>query len=137
MGIVFNENSGEFHLYNHNISYLIKILRNGQMGQLYFGKRIPLKNDYGYLIENRYRPTTSYMYDGDYSFTLEHLKQEYPAYGTTDFRMPALEILQPNGSRITDFKYVSHKIYRGSRLWKDSPPLTRKRNRKRTRWSCF
>ncbi len=113
MGIVFNENSGEFHLYNHNISYLIKILRNGQMGQLYFGKRIPLKNDYGYLIENRYRPTTSYMYDGDYSFTLEHLKQEYPAYGTTDFRMPALEILQPNGSRITDFKYVSHKIYRG------------------------
>ncbi len=113
MGIVFNEKSGEFHLYNHNISYLMKILQNGQMGQLYFGKRVPLKEDYGYLLESRYRPASAYVFDDDYSFSLEHLKQEYPAYGTTDFRMPALEILQPNGSRITDFKYVSHKIYGG------------------------
>ena len=27
--------------------------------------------------------------------------------------MPALEIVQENGSKITDFKYVSHKIYKG------------------------
>ena len=113
MGVIFNEKTGEFHLYNENISYLMKILRNGQMGQLYFGRKVPQKNDYGYLIENRYRPVSAYVFDNEYSFTLEHLKQEYPAYGTTDFRMPALEIMQSNGSRITDFKYVSHKIYKG------------------------
>lgn len=113
MGIIFNEKTGEFHLYNRRISYIMKILRNGQMGQLYFGRRIHQKEQYDYLLENRYRPTTAYVYEGEYSFSLEHIKQEYPAYGTTDFRMPALEILQENGSRITEFTYVSHKIRRG------------------------
>ncbi len=121
MGIIFQENTGEFHLYNGQISYLMKILRNGQLGQLYFGKKIPPKEDYGYLLENRYRPASAYVFDNDYSFSLEHLKQEYPAYGTTDFRMPALEILQPNGSRITDFQYVSHKIYKGKPALKGLP----------------
>ncbi len=121
MGIIFNESTKEFHLYNENISYLMKIMRNDQMGQLYFGKRIPQKENYDYLTENRYRPVTSYVFDNEYSFTLEHLKQEYPSYGTTDYRMPALEILQPNGSRITDFRYISHKIYKGKPALKGLP----------------
>ncbi len=121
MGIIFNENTKEFHLYNNNISYLMKVLRNGQMGQLYFGKRVPHRDSYDYLIENRYRPVSAYVFDDEYSFTLEHLKQEYPSYGTTDFRMPAVEILQANGSRITDFKYVSHKISRGKPALKGLP----------------
>ena len=113
MGIAFNENTKEFHLYNNQISYLMKVMRNGQMGQLYFGKRVPQKENYDYLTENVMRPTTSYVYENEYSFSLEHLKQEYPSYGTTDYRMPAVEVLQKNGSRITDFTYVSHKIYAG------------------------
>ena len=75
MGILFNEKTGEFHLYNNTISYMMKILRNGQMGQLYFGKRVALREDYGYLVENRYRPVSAYVYDDEYSFSLEHLKQ--------------------------------------------------------------
>jgi len=113
MGIIYNEKTQEFHLYNDEISYLMKVMRNGQMGQLYFGKRVPQKEDYDYLTENKYRPVSPYVYEDEYSFTLEHLKQEYPSYGTTDFRMPAVEIEQENGSRITDFQYVSHKIYQG------------------------
>ena len=40
MGIFVHEKTGEFHLYNNEISYIMKVLRNGQLGQLYFGKRI-------------------------------------------------------------------------------------------------
>ena len=115
MPITYNEQSREFHLYNNKISYLIKILANEQLGQLYFGKRIPNRKNHDYLVENTYRPVTSYVFDDDYSFSLGNVKQEYPAYGTTDQRRPALDIKQPNGSRITDFKYVSHKIYAGKR----------------------
>lgn len=115
MPITYNEQSREFHLYNNKISYLIKILANEQLGQLYFGKRIPNRENHDYLVENTYRPVTSYVFDDDYSFSLGNVKQEYPAYGTTDQRRPALDIKQPNGSRITDFKYVSHKIYAGKR----------------------
>ena len=61
MGIMFNEKTGEFHLYNGSISYIMKILRNGQMGQLYFGKQVAKREDYEYLVENRYRPVSAYV----------------------------------------------------------------------------
>ena len=60
MSIIFNEKSREFHLFNDNISYIIKILRNNQLGQLYFGKKIHQKDNYDYLLERAYRPMSSY-----------------------------------------------------------------------------
>lgn len=113
MGIIYNRKSREFHLFNNNISYIIKILENNQLGQLYFGKKIHHKINYDYLFESAYRPMTSYVYEGDRLFSLEHIKQEYPSYGTTDYRYPAYEIVQDNGSRITNFEYKSHRIYKG------------------------
>lgn len=113
MGIVWHEQVKEFHLFNEEISYVMKILPNGQLGHLYFGQRVPLDADYSYLVETCYRPTTAYVFPGVGGLSLEHVRQEYPAYGTTDFRMPAYELLQSNGSRITDFVYVSHKITQG------------------------
>ena len=38
------------------------------------------------------------------------MKQERPVYGTTDYRAPMVEVLQSNGSRISDFVYVSHEV---------------------------
>ncbi|WP_082831997.1 glycoside hydrolase family 36 N-terminal domain-containing protein [Clostridium magnum] len=80
---------------------------------LYFRKRIPDKKSYDYLLEMKHRPMISYVYEGDLYFSMDHIKQEYPVYGATDFKYPAIEILQENGSRITNFEYVSHKIYNG------------------------
>lgn len=111
MSIVFHEASKEFHLYNDSISYIIKVLPNDQLGQLYFGGRIHDREDFGYLLEFANRPMTSVLQD--YGFSLEHVRQEYPAYGTTDFRLPALEVLQADGSRLTDFTYESHRIFGG------------------------
>ncbi|MHA2950076.1 alpha-galactosidase [Limosilactobacillus reuteri] len=113
MPIKYHQMSREFHLYNNQISYIIKILRNDQLGQLFFGQRVPDRPNHDYLLENTYRPVTSYVDDNNYSFSLGNLKQEYPTYGTTDYRMPAFEVKQPNGSTITNFKYVSHKIFPG------------------------
>ena len=61
MGIIFNEKSREFHLFNNNISYIIKILKNNQLGQLYFGRKIHQKENYDYLFEYAYRPMSAYM----------------------------------------------------------------------------
>ena len=36
MSIVYYESTGTFHLYNDEISYIMMILPNGQMGQLLF-----------------------------------------------------------------------------------------------------
>ena len=113
MGIIYHQETKEFHLFNKEISYVMQVLRNGQMGQLYFGKRVPEMRSYGYLIERSRRPMISEIYENEYGYSLENLRQEYPSYGTTDYRMPAVEIAQENGSRITDFTYVSHRIYAG------------------------
>lgn len=112
-GIIYHEQTQTFHLYNDKISYIMCVLRNGHMGQLYYGKKIRDKEDFSYLLEVCQRPMTSYIYSDDRTFSLEHIKQEYPVYGSTDYRHPAIEILQENGSRISDFKYVRHDIKQG------------------------
>ena len=89
------------------------VLKNGHMGHLYFGKRIHDKADFSYLVEECQRPMTSYIYEDDRNFSLEHIRQEYPVYGTTDYRHPAIEILQKNGSRISEFVYEGYEIIAG------------------------
>ena len=105
--IIYHESSKTFHLYNNNISYIMTVLPNGHLGNLYFGKRIHDREDFSYLLEMKQRPMTACVYEGNRKFSLEHLKLEYPVYGSSDYRYPAVEILQENGSRISDFTYVS------------------------------
>lgn len=119
--IIFHKETKTFHLYNEEISYIMCVLENGHMGQLYYGKRIHDKPDFSYLIEKCSRPMTSYIFEGDRSFSLEHIRQEYPVYGTTDYRHPAIEILQENGSDISDFKYIGYEILKGKPILKGLP----------------
>src|SRR5690606_5516217 len=42
------------------------------------------------------------------------LPQEFPTYGSSDFREPALEVYQPaTGSRIVSLRYAGHRIEAG------------------------
>lgn len=113
MSILFNEQTRTFHLYNDSVSYIMTVLPGGQMAQLYFGKRIHHSEDFSYLLEFAPRPMTCYLYADDYNYTLEHIKQEYGVYGSTDYRDSAVEVLQKDGSRISDFQYQSHTIVKG------------------------
>ena len=36
-------------------------------------------------------------YKGDLNFSLEHIKQEYPVYGSGDLRHPAIDIYKKMG----------------------------------------
>ena len=103
--ILFNEATKEFHLQNERISYIFCILENGQLGHLYFGKRLTHRDSFQHFIQMRTQSCTAYVYENDFLFTLDTIRQEYPSYGTTDFREPAYQIRQENGSRITDFVY--------------------------------
>ncbi|MBU3160277.1 alpha-galactosidase [Clostridium frigoris] len=121
MSIIFNEKTKEFHLYNKEISYIFNIMPNSQLGHLYFGKNVKHRDSFEHLFQVEARALTACVFEGDLTFSLEHVKQEYPSYGTTDFREPAFEILQGNGSRITDFKYKSNHIFKGKKKLKGLP----------------
>lgn len=114
MAIVFHEQTKTFHLYNGGISYIMTVLGNGHLGQLYFGKRVHDREDFSYLIQTAYRPMTNYVSEEFHNtLSLSHMRQEYGEYGTTDYRRPAVQIKQENGSSITDFVYKSHSISAG------------------------
>ncbi len=113
MNIEYTEHAGLFHLSNNAVSYIIKLLENGQLGHVYFGRRLMGHPDFNHRNERMHRTISSYPFENDTSFSLEHILQEFPAYGTSDFRIPALEIQQENGSLITSFVYSRHRIYQG------------------------
>ncbi|AXY26185.1 alpha-galactosidase [Suicoccus acidiformans] len=113
MDIIFNESSRTFHLYNSDISYIIKVMEDNSLSNLYYGKRVSCQEDYDYLIEDSYRPMTNYVYEDSYRFTREYQMQEFPVHGTTDYRQPAIIVEQKNGSDISYFEYVTHKIAEG------------------------
>jgi len=110
--ILFNEECRQFHLTNGEISYIFRVSEDGKLLQLYYGAAVP-ERDYSYLVELQHRPMTTYRKEGDLRYSLEHVRQEFPEYGTTDFRHPDICLRQGNGSRITDFVYVSHQIVDG------------------------
>lgn len=113
MNISVNSKKDTFHLYNNEISYIMTVLPNRQMGQLYFGARIHEREDYSYLLEMRSRPMTACISEADKVFSMEHIRQEYGVFGSTDFRSPAVEILQKNGSRICEFLFEDYRIESG------------------------
>lgn len=113
MPIIYNEKTREFHLYNQEISYIIKILDNDQPGQLYYGKRLTHREDFSHLFEYAMRDMSPYAFEGNSTFSLENIKQEYPTFGCGDMRFPAYEIERETGSHVVEFVYKEHKIYNG------------------------
>ncbi len=109
--IKFTNNT--FHISNGKISYIFKIMRNEQLGQLYYGKAIRHRDEFDHLLVERGVILSPCTFEGDLDFSMEIIKQEYASYGTGDFREPAYQLTSDNGSRITDFRYKSHKIFSG------------------------
>ena len=112
MPIVFHEEEQEFHLYNPKISYIFKVLKNGELGQLYFGKRLTERKSFSHMFREAKRDMSAYLYEGS-DFSLENIKQEYPGFGHGDMRYPAYRIFRENGSDIVEFRYSGHRISPG------------------------
>lgn len=114
MPILYHEKTREFHLYNDKLSYLMQVMNNEQMANIYFGSRLKDRDDFSYLIKTKYCSEAAYTSEDEESkLSLQYIQQEYPSYGTSDFRYPAFCIRQKDGSSITNFTYSSHSIFSG------------------------
>lgn len=113
MAIVFNESARTFHLYNDHVSYVFRVMENEQLEHLYYGRRISEEQSYDLYHEEGMRSQMSICIPEPGLLSMQYTKQEYPSYGTGDYRSPAMTILQENGSRVTEFKYASYEISDG------------------------
>lgn len=120
MNIIWHNQSKQFHLYNEKISYIIGVNPLGEIGGIYFGKRIHDKEDMSYVVNRFGLPNVTLDPDTE-SYSMELNLQEYPAFGTTDFGTQAYEIELPNGSRVSSFVYRDHKIFPGKKALNGLP----------------
>jgi len=121
MFIKFFKEHDIFHLQNDQISYVIKLLKNGQLGHLYWGKKIRDVQRLDRYQLSQHRPYEAYAVKDDTGFILENIAREYPSFGQSDFREPAYQIEAKAGSIISDLKYKEHQIYAGKKRLKGLP----------------
>lgn len=114
MGIHFDPETRLFHLKAKDTSYVMEIVRDGFLTHSYWGRRIG-----EYRHSNRFelldRAFSGNPYKGEGTFSLDTLPQEYPQYGSTDYRKPAYQVQLENGTTVTDLRYLSHTISRGKK----------------------
>ncbi len=113
MNIHYNDLTKEFHLQNDCISYIFKIMKNDQLGHLYFGKKLKHRDDFSSLYYENLLGCITCPVENDPTFSLDYIKQEFPTFGGTNFTEGAYEIILKNKSFITEFKYKSHRIFKG------------------------
>jgi len=115
MPIIYHEQSKEFHIYNKDISYIIEVMEDNQLGNLYYGEKVKDRESFHHLHEEMPRSLAASHCPSPSTLFLQYTKQEYPSYGTGDYRYPAFEIRQENGSKICNFEYTQHSIYKGKK----------------------
>ncbi|MGN1097731.1 MAG: alpha-galactosidase [Clostridia bacterium] len=93
-----------FFLQGKNSSYVIRISKEGYILNDYFGKKISLVA-YG----EEQRGWWCFQAVGEDNVCLDELRQEYPTFGHTDLRCPAVNAAEKN----LVLKYSSYKIMDG------------------------
>ncbi|MDE7050102.1 MAG: alpha-galactosidase [Lactobacillus sp.] len=105
-----------FHLINNKISYLFYIMPNGQLGHLYYGQKLEnlTKEDLTYFSAHKNRGAETTEYSPELKdFSLADREQEYPVFGTSDFREGALDLKLGKEIIYPDFKYDHYELSKG------------------------
>jgi alpha-galactosidase len=113
LSIYYDPISRVFHLQSKDVSYAFQIVKEGYLAHLYWGKKLnsaPSSRMVGKAGRPSFSPTPD---PEDGFFYLDTLPQEYPAYGSGDFRSPAYQVQLANGSTVSEFIYISHHIRSG------------------------
>ena len=120
MAIVYDASSKTFNLSTSKTSYVLKVLDSNPVAHVYWGKKIKAKN-LDYVLRSKNWGSFLTNTDNIDDFMLEMTPQEYPGYGSTDLRTPAVELQFSDGTSATDFRYESHNIYAGKNKLNDLP----------------
>lgn len=100
MAIWVQEDKGIFHLQSTGMSYVIGLV-NGYPAHLYWGGRLRE----GSNLDGLLLPVAH--------GSLDRLPQEYPQYGTGDFRVPAYQAKLEDGTRVTELRYSGYRVTEG------------------------
>ncbi len=102
-----------FFLHAGETTYVMKALAHGYLAHLYWGPKVSTQ-ELDFVLQFRDRAFSPNPDGLGKEFSLDTIPLEYPVYGNTDFRSPALEVFQPeDGSRIVDLRLADHRTMAG------------------------
>ena len=110
MSIKFCENTKTFYLNGKGMTYAFFINEFGYAEHLYFGKTVScddLRYTRAYGMGSR-DATMPGIDNGNACYN--KFQAEISFYGTGDYREPSVEVLNPNGDRLTELLYEGHEI---------------------------
>ncbi len=113
MAIILDEKKLLFTLLTNHSMYQMKADRYGALLHTYYGpKGIPF--DYSYLITYADHGFSGNPYDAENRlYSLDVLPQEYPVYGSGDYRSTALKVRYDDGTNACELRYLRHEIQEG------------------------
>lgn len=127
--ITFNEKTRIFHLTNKSISYYIYLNQEQRLEKLYFGPYLSeISNADAIRKANVDNNSTQFYDDKDHQektfldqFKSNYALLELSSHGVIDKRGAPIILRYKDGSRITEFLYVEHRINQGILPLKDMP----------------
>lgn len=125
MAIYFDEATKTFYLEGKNISYVFYINKRGFAEHLYYGRRIA-RDCIFYTKASGAASRTATVpgcdnVPGIRSYDM--CPAELSFFGTGDYREPTVEVLNPEGDRLTELLYESHEIVNEKPRIKGMPSL--------------
>lgn len=121
MPISYNAEQRVFHLQTPRTSYVIQLIKNGVPVHVYWGRKVADAPWTGMLEFTERASFSPNPYPEDRSVSFDTLPQEYPAYGASDFRLPAYQAQLTDGTTITELVYASHRIVAGKPVLEGLP----------------
>lgn len=100
-------------LQTKNTTYQMGVSTTGFLLHLYYGAKIQDDTSIDLAYYERGMSGVPYDCKGDNTFSCDVLPQEYPCFGTGDYRSPAFVLHTDDGVRGVDLRYVSHCVKEG------------------------
>lgn len=113
MAIIFDEQNKTFTIHTEHSTYQMQIDPYGVLLHLYYGRKT--KGCMDYLLQKQDRGFSGNLYDAgnDRTYSLDVLPQEFPTWGTGDYRSTALIVRGQDGTTACDLRYRGYRILSG------------------------
>lgn len=114
MAILLDSTKRIFTLQTDHSMYQMKADKYGVLLHTWFGVKSS-DFDYSYLITYADRGFSGNPYDvgNERTYSLDALPQEYPTYGSGDYRSCALKVRYPDGAFSCDLRFSDYKVRKG------------------------
>jgi len=115
MAIIIDKGNRIFTLQTMSTTYQMKVDEKNVLLHTYYGEKTD-ESDKSKMIFMADRGFSGNPYEVgmlDRTYSMDNLPQEYSCYGTGDYRITSLLVENPDGSKATELRYVSHCVHAG------------------------